>query len=151
MRTESLRELASFFVRFLRKGGAIVYAACCASRGGGVRLPRIGVGAAAALWRLAPRRRGGSPLLAPRAGVCAAQVVWGLERLSLAPGASSSAGALVPRGPVLVTPRRRQVPARRVASAGERLLQRPPHVSGCVVREGWIRFGKFVFARYGLV
>ena len=26
-----------------------------------------------------------------------------------------------------------------------------PHVSGCVVRERWIRFGKCVFARYGLV
>ena len=43
MRTESLRELASFFVRFLRKGGAIVYAAAApcvlrpASRGAGVR------------------------------------------------------------------------------------------------------------------
>ena len=43
MRTESLRLEASFFVRFLRKGGAIVYAAAApcvlrpASRGGGVR------------------------------------------------------------------------------------------------------------------
>ena len=70
MRTESLRELASFFVRFLRKGGAIVYAAAApcvlrpASRGGGVRsaLPRR----SPSLWAALRARGGLRRKLAPR-------------------------------------------------------------------------------------
>ena len=63
MRTESLRELASFVVRFLRKGGAIVYPAAS----------RVARRRAAAPDR---RRRGGSPGLASPTsrvgGVCSA-------------------------------------------------------------------------------
>ena len=43
---------------------------------------------------------------------------------------------------IVFQPMERQMPGRARGPAR-------PHVSGCVVREGWIRSGKCVFARYG--
>ena len=75
MRTESLRELASFFVRFLRKGGAIVYAAvprraaaACALRGC-PRQPYVVWAARARAGRSPPEAVAAVVCCGPRAGL----------------------------------------------------------------------------------
>ena len=128
MRTESLRELASFVVRFLRKGGAIVYAAAApcvllpASRGGGVR---------SALPQALPKSVG-SPA---RAGRSSPEAV----------------AAVVCCGPLGRVSRRSS--GRRAASAaGEQALCLQRHNSSCgCARERWVSSAICVFARYGLV
>ena len=124
MRTESLRELASFVVRFLRKGGAIVYPAFC--------VPRRAAAACAPRLPPALPKSVGSPA---RAGRSSPEAV----------------AAVVCCGPLGRVSRRSS--GRRAASAaGEQALCLQRHNSSCgCARERWVSSAMCVFARYGLV
>ena len=98
MRTESLRELASFFVRFLRKGGAIAYAACCFPRRAAAACGCPGSASARRQPRLAiPTSRGGGVRSAAAPG---APQVCGQPHARGAVSGGSGRRGIVRSGPV---------------------------------------------------
>ena len=155
MRTESLRLLASFFVRFLRKGGAIAYAACCVPRRAAAACGCPGSASARRQPFGVSRRVGAVAALCSRRAPVSVLPKCGMG--SGAPVASSRRELLRGRlGPAWTRTRDASTApgaprfAPRAPESGCCSALAPP-VSGCVVRERWILFGKCVFARYGLV